>query len=130
MAHCKEKASATLSRIAGIFPHWHPYLDCRIEGMFEARGHHANNAVGLAVEDQLLRFKIPVAVQTFLPHLFVDDYQLRCAFLVFAVRKSAPGDRREIENFEEICRNERAPNAVGSLAASYVDRSEEHTSEL
>jgi len=121
MAHCKHKTRITLSRVAGEIDHRHPRFDISVEWLFEVATDNADHAVRLAIQYQLLTFQIRIAIQTFMPRLFIDDDLPWSARLVFTGNKRATQYRLEVEKLEVVSRNKSTTDAIGSIGAGDVD---------
>ena len=121
MAQRNQKARIASRCDPGKVRHRKPDFDIRIERVLERGRNDAHHTVGLAVENQFLVREIGIAIQALTPELLVDDRDLRRAGLIFSWRQRAAENWSEMENFKKIRGNERAPNAIGALAAGQVD---------
>src|SRR5687768_11260014 len=121
MAECKCEPCIALTGIAGKVCYRHPYFNIRIERNFERRGHNADDAVRLAVENQTFCSQILISFEALLPHFLVDDSDFGCALPVFAFDKRSPDYGCNIEHFEKVRRDKRSTNAIRSLSSSQVD---------
>src|SRR5690242_13757790 len=113
MTDAEQVTRVTLRRKAGEALHGHPDFDLAVQGLLKGAGDDADDAVRLAVEDDLLIAQVGVRVQMALPESFIDDDDAVCSRLVFAARKGAPDERRELEDLEEIRCYKTAAHAFG-----------------